>query len=215
MKSTKLNKFDWQNDNHSHLDIRRLYSYIYQLEFAIEVAPKKVLYIGKGTGIAPSLLSKCPGDPEIITMDIEAKFDPDILGSVLDIPSENNAFDVTMCCQVLEHLPFDNFQKALTEIRRVTKDRLVLSIPDRRFYFGLWAKAPLIRLGVSMSLPRFPLMFLPYPEEKTKINGHYWEIGHKGTSLNTIKKKIYQAGWKIKKIKRVPDWSWHTFFILQ
>ncbi|MBN1457439.1 MAG: class I SAM-dependent methyltransferase [Sedimentisphaerales bacterium] len=215
MKSKDKVKFDWKNDKHTHLDVRRLYSYICQLEYAMDAAPEKVLYVGKGTGIAPDLLSRCPGDPEVATIDIEPDFKPDIVGSILDIPLEDNSFDVTMCCQVLEHLPFDSFQNALEEIWRVTKNRLVLSVPNRGLYFGFRAKVPLLKFGFSISLPRFPLMFLSYPEEKAKLNGHCWEIGYKGTSMATVKKRILDAGWMIKTIKRVPDWAWHTFFVLQ
>lgn len=177
-------------------------------------SPQKILYVGKGTGIAPYLLSRCPGDSEIITMDIEEKFEPDLIGSVLDIPLENNAVDVTLCCQVLEHLPFENFAPALCQMHRVTRDRLILSLPDRRLYFGAKVKIPLFEFTWSISLPRFPLMFMSYPEKKFKVNGHYWEIGHKGTTMRIVKEVIRKSGWKIKKISRVHNWSWHTFFEL-
>lgn len=214
MKSKTAQNHDWPNDNHSHLDVRRLYSYIYQLDLAMASLPQKILYVGKGSGIAPYLLARCPGDPEVITMDIEEKFEPDLVGSVLDIPLEDNAVNVTLCCQVLEHLPFAKFAPALREMHRVTRDRLILSLPNKQLYFAMYIKVPLIKLFGSFSLTRFPLMFLPYPEKKFKINGHYWEIGYKGTSMHTIKNTIRESGWKIAKIKRVPDWSWHTFFEL-
>jgi ubiquinone/menaquinone biosynthesis C-methylase UbiE len=199
---------------HSHLDKARLYSYIYQVEFATAGEHKNILYVGKGTGIAPYILSRCPGDPEVITLDIDAELKPDILGSVLDIPMADRAVDVTMCCQVLEHLPFAQFLPALREMRRVTRKRLIMSLPDKRLYFSIRLKAPLIRLSLPVSLPRPDTMFRPCPQWKFREAGHFWEIGYKGSSLGTLKKHLRRAGWKINKIKRVYDLSWHTFFDL-
>ena len=199
---------------HTYLDKERLSSYIYQVEYASVCKPKNILYIGKGTGIAPYLLSRGPGAPEVITLDNDQELKPDILGSVLDIPLENKAVDLTMCCQVLEHLPFDEFLAALQEMCRVTRRRLILSLPDKRLYFSMRIKVPLIRLSLQLSLPRPDTMFRSCPKWKFKKSGHCWEIGYKGTSLGAVKKKIRQSGWIINEIKRVPDFSWHTFFDL-
>jgi len=199
---------------HAHLDKERLYSYVYQVEYAAACAPDSILYVGKGTGIAPYLLSRCPGNPKITTLDVDTELKPDILGSVLDIPLNDQAVDLTMCCQVLEHLPFDDLLPALREMRRVTRRRLIMSLPDKRLYFCMRIKAPLIRLTLPLSLPRPDTMRRPCPRWKLEKSGHYWEIGYKGASLGTVKKHLRQAGWKIKEITRVYDLSWHTFFVL-
>jgi hypothetical protein len=36
-----------------------------------------------------------------------------------------------LCCQVLEHIPFDTVPKAINELCRVSGRRLVISLPDQ------------------------------------------------------------------------------------
>jgi len=201
-----------ENLPHSHLDVCRLYSYIYQLEYAMACKPRKILYVGKATGVAPYLLSRCPGDPEVITLDIEERFKPDIIGSVLAIPLDDDAVDLTLCCEVLEHLPFESFVPALREMRRVTQRCLVLSLPDVRRFYSVRIKLPLIKLQWQISLRKFAPLSCPAAIFE-KI-GHYWEIGYKGVGFKTVKQNIQTAGWIINDVRRVYDLSWHTFFEL-
>lgn len=198
---------------HTYLEIPRLYSYIFQLEFAMASAPKEILYVGKGTGIAPYLLSWCSGHPRVVTLDIEEEMKPDVVGSVLDIPLPDNAYEITMCCQVLEHLPFDRFLPALKELYRVTQKQLILSLPDKRLFFGFRIKVPLFQWGCQLNLSR--KFLLPDIEEKKKKSGHHWEIGYPGAEFRRVKQAIREAGWQIRKCRRVDDLSWHTFFALE
>jgi ubiquinone/menaquinone biosynthesis C-methylase UbiE len=55
---------------------------------------------------------------------------PDCNFSVADVynlPWHNDSFDLTICCEVLEHL--QKPEKALQELCRVTKQTLILSVP--------------------------------------------------------------------------------------
>jgi len=200
------------NVPHRDLNVRRLYSYIYQFQYAMAGKPHTILYVGKGTGIAASLLSRCPGHPRVITLDNDEQLEPDIVASVLQIPLEDGAVDVTLCCEVLEHLPFDKFAPALCELRRVTRSRLVLSLPDVRLFFGGRINIPLLKIRWQLSLPRFGISL--DPKKKFEQSGHYWEIGYKGSGIRAVKQKIRAAGWRINEVRRVDDWSWHTFFDL-
>jgi SAM-dependent methyltransferase len=58
--------------------------------------------------------------------------DVDIVGSVLDIPFEDDRFRGVILSHVLEHLYREEHKKALLEIRRVLKmgGRLYLEVPD-------------------------------------------------------------------------------------
>jgi len=42
---------------------------------------------------------------------------------VTQMPFENNKYQLTVCCQVLERLPFTEFLPALKQVRRVTEKR--------------------------------------------------------------------------------------------
>jgi SAM-dependent methyltransferase len=54
------------------------------------------------------------------------------LGSVYDLPYETNYFDLVLCTEVLEHLV--DPQKALSEIIRVSKKYIIVSVPNEPFF---------------------------------------------------------------------------------
>lgn len=49
--------------------------------------------------------------------------------SVCDMTFPDNHFDIVFCMEVLEHLEDEQFAQALVELRRVTRHRLVASVP--------------------------------------------------------------------------------------
>lgn len=54
-----------------------------------------------------------------VGLDMNPDVRPDVVGSVLDLPFEDGAFDGVMCNEVLEHIP--DPAKALNEIHRVLR----------------------------------------------------------------------------------------------
>lgn len=55
-----------------------------------------------------------------------------IQGSICDIPFEDNFFDTVICTHTLEHIK-DN-KKALEELRRVCRKKLIIVLPRQREY---------------------------------------------------------------------------------
>jgi len=56
----------------------------------------------------------------------EARFVP---GSIVDLPFPDRSFDVVGCFEVLEHLPGELPRQALSELARVSRRAVVLSVP--------------------------------------------------------------------------------------
>lgn len=52
-----------------------------------------------------------------------------LVGDAEKLPFKNSVFNVTVCAEVLEHLP--NPDKALEEISRITKEQVVVSVPTK------------------------------------------------------------------------------------
>lgn len=189
-------------------DFVRLASYRQQLEYVAREPHQKALLIGKGDGIVPQLMGNM--GIEVTVLDVDPELGPDLIGSVEHIPAGDSSYDLCVCCQVLEHLPFDKFQACLEEIKRVTRNRLVLSVPDIRRYSSLRLRIGSLKHEFTMDLPRLRLPV--FPIERLKAHGHHWEIGFQGFSLARIQKAIRNAGWNILEYHRVPDLAWHTFF---
>lgn len=53
-------------------------------------------------------------------------------GSVENIPFDDNFIDTTICAHTLEHT--QNINKAISELRRVTRNKLIIVVPKQREY---------------------------------------------------------------------------------
>ncbi len=190
----------------------RLHSFAHQIETVLVYKPQRVLEIGVGPGLVTASLLQLGID--VTTLDIDASLMPDLCASVTDIPIPNDAVDVSVCCQVLEHMPFDDACSALCEIRRVTGTALVLSVPDITRYMDIALTTP--KLGsqhLKLDLPR--LLPRSIDPQRACNGGHCWEIGYRDHSLRTVRSAIEQTGWNIVRTWRVPELLWHRFFQLE
>ena len=191
----------------------RFCSYWHQIDEIRKAMPRQdghILVIGKGSGFIDSYLRQL--GYEVATLDIDATLDPTYCASVLDMPLPGGSVDLVVCCQVLEHLPFEQFDIALGEIRRVLSPggRFVLSLPDLTRTYKFLLQLP--KLGqLACVIP------VPVPEFLKKpwtYNGeHYWNIGNKGYPVRLIATHIGSRGFTIEREFRVFEMSWHRFFI--
>jgi SAM-dependent methyltransferase len=185
----------------------RWISYWYQIDLVNSLSPQTVLEIGPGAGVVSDTLRK--QGIEVKTADISPDLNPDKIASVTDLPFEDNSFDAVLACEVLEHIHFEDFKKALGEIRRVTKKFAVISLPHAGFIFSFGFKFP----GIER---KDAILKLPFFWKKHEFNGeHYWELGKRGYAVRSIKQKIREAGFKILRSFLPADDPAHYFFLLE
>jgi SAM-dependent methyltransferase len=111
-----------------------------RLEFAAGLIPagaQAVLEVGVGPGPFLNYLTMTRRHPTVVGIDIRrySKFlqlapalDFRIMNvQKLDFPDRH--FDVTFCMEVLEHVPPDVMLRGLKELRRVTRSKLIMSVP--------------------------------------------------------------------------------------
>lgn len=189
----------------------RIESITEQLRQICYTGHANILEIGVGKGFLKHCFKLFP---QILhtTVDIAEDLSPDYIASVTNMPFEDNQFDVVVCGQVLEHLPFADFLPSLKEIRRVALHKVILSLPDKTRHFGF--AVCLARLGwfrFEWNPPR-----RKYARRELESEGqHCWEIGCKGTLARDIVGNIKEAGFKIEKSYRLWEHTWHRFFILR
>ena len=104
--------------------------------------PKSVLDVGAGEGFTLQKLkdNKIGDKLEGIEYMDEAialgkQYHPGITikkGDIYKLPYKDNSFDVVICSEVMEHL--EDPEKALKELKRVTKKYLFLSVPNEPFF---------------------------------------------------------------------------------
>lgn len=170
---------------------------------------REILEVGVGKGLLKHFLSAFP-ELSHTSLDIAQDLNPDVVGSVTEMPFADKQFDVALCCQVLEHLPFNQFAVAMKEIYRVTKDCVILSLPDQRRRLFLSAYLPKIH-WIVWNFNYRPLGRLG----KGVDPNHQWEIGANGVSARGLLRTIKDSGFVIERQYRLRDFPWHCFLILE
>lgn len=200
--------FGFEYDN-----LSRFISYHKQLQIVGEYAEKqnKILEIGVGNKTLNSILKN--KGYKVKSVDILKELSPDFVADVRKLPFGDNEFDVALAFEILEHIPFDDFSVALNEISRVTKKKILISLPYWNASFEFIVKFP--GLGLIKQPPIIPIhVEIPYFFRTLKSKEHYFEIGAKGFSKKLITDKISKIG-NILKIEKIPINNHHLFFIVE
>ena len=194
-------------------DTQRFISYSYQINLIKQLRPKNILEIGVGNKTVSNYLKNNGFD--IKTCDFDEKLEPDYVGDVRSLPIEDNSFDVVVSFQTLEHLPWEEFEKCLLEMKRVSRKNVIISLPYSSYNFEFILKFPFIR---SLTKRKFidVLLRIPLPYfRKNRFDGqHYWEIGWKNYSKKKIK-NILKKHFYIKKELTPTLNPFHYFFVLE
>lgn len=180
--------------NYDHLG--RFSSYWHQIEEITRGQPANVLEVGVGTGFVQRYLLH--NQVAVVTMDINPALRPDVIGDVCSLPFRSDAFDAVLCAEVLEHMPFEDSARALQELARVARDRVVISVPDR---------TPALRFHLGMSGLFQTEAFLPLPGLTCpwKLLGadHEWELGMAGYPVRRLVQVSRRAGLALTRTFRV------------
>jgi hypothetical protein len=169
--------------------------------------PESILIIGVGDNITGKILISQGID--VYTFDFDKELNPDFVGNITNIDEvlQGKHFDVILCCQVLEHLPYDNFEKILWKLK-LFADNVIISLPYSPICFEVNIKAP--RIGYCKIKINIHCFF-----RKFKWDGeHYWEIGYKGYTKRKIRKSITKV-FNIKKQFVAKYNYYHLFFVLK
>jgi len=184
----------------------RFISYYHQLREVLRHHPSSVLEIGVGDSVFGSFLTHNTG-VRYESVDVAEDLKPDTVANVTDLPFPDESFDIVCAFEVLEHLPFEEFDQALKEMSRVAQRYIAISVP----HFG-----PMLSFSIKIPfLPLFRLALkLPYPKRHIFNGQHYWEIGKRGYPVSLIRKKLAQHGRIVADF--VPWGSeYHHFFVLE
>jgi len=180
-------------------------SYYYQLKLVLDLMPGSILEIGVGDGVFRDYI-RSNTNIEYKSLDFAGDLSPDYVESVDDF-SLGKKFDVICAFEVLEHLPFDSFERALKNIYDHSSKYVILSLP----HFG-----PIINFSIKLPFFRKVDIFLkiPFPKKHFFNGQHYWEIGKKGYSVKIVK-NILNDHFLIKNDFVPHNSPYHHFFVLE
>lgn len=194
-------------DFQQYVNIPRWCSYYYQIKEVLELSPRNVLVIGVGDGIVVDIL-KGKG-LTVYTFDLDKELRPDYCGSVSDFSKivKELKVDIILCCQVLEHLPYEAFLPVSAMLSKHC-NVLILSLPYASFQlFKFSFKFERVRMRtIDIRFPRFY-------QNNVYSGEHYWEIGYKGYPMSKIENTL-KENFEIKKGFFVPENTYHYFFKL-
>lgn len=185
----------------------RWINYWCQINEVLKANPKEILEIGIGNSLVSNYLRNNL-KKKVVTLDINKKLNPDYVGDVRrlsDIFYEDQ-FDLTLCAEVLEHIPFKDLEKALWEMKKVTRNKVIITLPFGGITFFSFF-IPKFKKGFIFSIEKFW-------EEHTFDGQHYWEIGKKGYSRKKIE-NIFQKYFEIENVYALPENPRHIIFVMK
>lgn len=136
----------WSNDLSQHPAAKR------RAEETIAVIPPDthtILDVGCGGGIfINSLLSTYPDRFDRITA-LDCSEDAlthvkteKFKGNVAKLPFEDESFDLVTCMEVLEHLDQEDYEKGVSELQRVSRKYIILTVPNNQDLVALLVMCP-------------------------------------------------------------------------
>ncbi|MFA5381540.1 MAG: class I SAM-dependent methyltransferase [Candidatus Micrarchaeia archaeon] len=190
----------------------RFISYFNQIFFTKQLeGVKKILEIGIGNKLVFDYLKREGFD--IKSCDFNRNLYPDILADIRELPLKENSFDLILACEILEHIPWFDVDKALSELSRVSKKYVIIAIPFSTIYLSFNIKFPRLEKIFKKSFLGF-CVYLPLFKKSPNTKEHYWEMGlrdyPKSKVLSTIKKHFI-----ILEEYRNSLNPYHYFFILE
>ncbi len=184
----------------------RFLSYWDQIAASRALKPASILEVGVGT----RFYSRYMADHgySVTTVDIDRTRAPQVCGSLTALPLGAAGWDLVVCCQLLEHLPFDTVPRALGELRRVTRRHLLVSVPNCAPTLGLTFR-------IARKLERVWTVPIPRPAKPSVFDGqHHWELGQRGYTVQRLVSTFDRACLAVERAWRVGQFPYHHFFVL-
>lgn len=185
----------------------RWMTYFYQMQLLKKYNAEKVLEIGPGHSWMKRIVKDLGVTVE--TVDIDPELEPDYVAHVNALPMASESYDAVCAFEVLEHLPFETLQANLTEMARVSKKYVIISLPDHRhILFHVRVKVPFFKYkDILIKIPTF---------KKHVFDGqHYWEIGKLGYSPSQVVEAIESFGFKVLEHFVPHDTQSNHYFVIE
>jgi hypothetical protein len=184
---------------HRYYTEKRIGHQWFQVHLLEDLSVKRVLEVGPYLGLVTGLLDNA--GYQVTTLDFFPRqfARPDVPHLQSDLTKLAHeaitGFDLILCCETLEHLPWEKTGAVLQTFQKSGARYLITSVP----YEELQA-----HLLIDWNLHRFRQRFafrkgrsfrrLPPPRN---ISEHHWEVGYRGFSLKAWEDRLQNTGWRI------------------
>lgn len=186
---------------HAYYTEKRIVHQWFQADLLKDLDVQTVLEIGPYFGLVSAMLANA--GYQVTTLDITA--DPPEPGVSRHIradiravePAQLAGHDAILCCETLEHIPWQEVDDVLVRFAASAVPWLIVSVPYSAFQFGfsLYLNRYVRRRQSFFKKFRFLSAFPPPPDDSWEH--HRWEIGYKGYSVPGLRDKLTGAGYEI------------------
>jgi hypothetical protein len=183
---------------HAYYSRKRIVHQWTQVHLLSTIECEKILEIGPALGLVTSMLANI--GYEVHTLDVAPRLFvyPDVPHHQKDLCNLQShqiaGYDAILCCETLEHIPWDSVGAVLSAFHDSGAKYLIVSVPYMGFQvFGeIYFNTVTVRQYFSMKKLLWRKRFAGEP-----AGGHQWEIGYKGYSLRRWESQLKESGWSI------------------
>ncbi len=186
---------------HAYYSEKRIVHQWLQVELLQWLPVAKVLEVGPYLGLVTAMLSNA--GYQVTTLDIEGHGPRDgalrhVRADVRQLdPAALQGFDAILCCETLEHLPFEQVPAVLAAFHVAGAPYLVLSVPYEGpqlgwlLYLNLHQRPRLKFFRKLHFLRRFT------PPRSDAWENHRWEIGYRDYPLRKLVRAVEAVGYRV------------------
>jgi len=182
---------------------KRIVHQWFQVKLLENLPIQRIIEIGPAYGVPTALLANAGF--EVTTLDFMKR---NLLGATSHItadlwkaaPEVYSNQDCILCCEVLEHFPFEKSCDLLSKFSESKVPYLILSVPYNapQLNLNFYINGHTIKKNTAFKFRNGLRHFKKGPPIDGQL-GHQWEIGYKNYSLKKLKNAIQNAGWDIVK----------------
>ena len=146
----------------------------------------QVLELGVGSGFAANYCRSRGLD--VTTLDIDEEKKPDIVANVVTYDFERK-YDHLMAFEILEHIPYDQFERIIRKIPEFISGYAFISLPrNERVVFNL-----------NLRLPKFRPVSYQWRILKKNITckAHHWELDYGEYTNRRVESLFTDAGLRV------------------
>jgi hypothetical protein len=188
----------------------RWMSYWHQLRAVsacVDDGASSLFEIGVGSGVFNNYLKNF--DLEVTTGDIAAELGADVVCDVRTLVDDlgGRRFDVVCAFQVLEHLPWEELERALGQLVACSNRWVLISLPNRGMPVS-------VRLRLGRRVVAWGQKLSRRPKPWQFDGQHYWEVGALDRSREQVRARIANVATIVRE-SVLPENPYHILYELK
>ncbi|MDA9600402.1 hypothetical protein N9S07_01325 [Nitrosomonadales bacterium] len=196
-KKLEAHKRQW----YAYYSEKRIVHQWFQVKLLENLPVQDVLEIGPAYGV-PTVLMANAGY-KVTTLDFMKRnligASSHIIADLWSAPSKTYSNqDCIICCEVLEHFPFDKSCSLLSTFSKSKTPYIILSVPynSPQLNINLYINQHTVKKNTAFKFKNNFQHFKKEPPVDGQL-GHQWEIGFKNYPLKRLIGAVESAGWNI------------------